>query len=209
MHNRTRTFWAAVVVLAGVVLSLPFRRGHDDSRATSSDQKQSASQVVVHRRQAPVPLHVSSHHEASPAAEDQVDRHEAPVGAMARVRGTRSKATTPAPALAENFPTMLDPLGLRSGHRATLASRIKSISAQPSLEVKDEPPEDESGSGVRWDHTISDRDTLTRIARRYWGSEEGYMAIYRTNRNILRSPDELPIGAVIQVPAKPPSKETP
>ncbi len=209
MHNRTRTFWAAVVVLAGVMLSLPFRRGNDDSRAIPSDQKQSASQFVVHRRQTPVPLHVSAHHEASPATVEPVGRLEAPVGAMARVRGTRSEATSPAPALAVDFPTMLDPLGLRSGQRATMASRIKSISAQPSLEVRDEPLEDKAESDVRWDHTISDRDTLTRIARRYWGSEEGYMAIYRTNRNILRSPDELPIGAVIRVPAKPPSKESP
>jgi nucleoid-associated protein YgaU len=204
MQNRSRTFWAAAVVLAGAVLALPFRRGDDDSAATPSGTERSVSQVVVHRRQAPVPLHVSAQREPSPAMDVPTTAREPLAGAIAGIQESASSSVAPTPVLATSFPTMLDPLGLRAGFTSTTAREIKSIPSQNSLQVREESEDADSEPDANWDHTISDRDTLSRIARRYWGSDEGFMAIYRTNRHVLRTPDELPIGAVIRVPAKPP-----
>ena len=49
-------------------------------------------------------------------------------------------------------------------------------------------------------HKIVDGDTLSRLAQRYLGSADRYQQIYEANRDVLRSPDLLPIGKVLRLP---------
>ena len=49
-------------------------------------------------------------------------------------------------------------------------------------------------------HRVADGDTLSRLAVRYLGRVELYQQIYEHNRDILSSPDLLPIGAVLRIP---------
>jgi nucleoid-associated protein YgaU len=51
-------------------------------------------------------------------------------------------------------------------------------------------------------HKIVDGDTLTGLAERYLGSSNRYLELYELNRDKLTSPDLLPIGAEIKVPAR-------
>jgi nucleoid-associated protein YgaU len=51
-------------------------------------------------------------------------------------------------------------------------------------------------------HKIVDGDTLTGLAERYLGNSNRYLELYEMNREKLTSPDLLPIGAEIKVPAR-------
>jgi hypothetical protein len=49
-------------------------------------------------------------------------------------------------------------------------------------------------------HVVEDGDTLTQLAARYLGRADAYLEIYEANRDVLDSPDLLPIGAVLKIP---------
>jgi nucleoid-associated protein YgaU len=49
-------------------------------------------------------------------------------------------------------------------------------------------------------HKIVDGDTLSRLAAEYLGSSERYLEIYELNRDLLASPDLLPIGKTLMLP---------
>lgn len=50
-------------------------------------------------------------------------------------------------------------------------------------------------------HTIQPGDTLSSIAVRYLGSSTRYREIYEANRNVLKTPNSLPEGATLVIPA--------
>ena len=49
-------------------------------------------------------------------------------------------------------------------------------------------------------HKIVDGDTLQDLARRYLGTADRYLEIYEVNRDLLPSPQLLPIGAELKIP---------
>jgi nucleoid-associated protein YgaU len=49
-------------------------------------------------------------------------------------------------------------------------------------------------------HRIIDGDTLRNVAERYLGSADRYVEVYQANRDVLESPDVLPIGAELTIP---------
>jgi len=51
-------------------------------------------------------------------------------------------------------------------------------------------------------HKVVDGDTLGGLAERYLGSVERYWEIYEANRDVLPSPQVLPIGAKLRIPLK-------
>jgi nucleoid-associated protein YgaU len=50
------------------------------------------------------------------------------------------------------------------------------------------------------EHTIVDGDTLSAIAQKYLGRADRYLEIFEQNRDVLHSPDILPIGKVLKIP---------
>jgi nucleoid-associated protein YgaU len=51
-------------------------------------------------------------------------------------------------------------------------------------------------------HKIADGDTLRGLAERYLGSAARFLEIYEANRGLLSSPEILPIGAALRIPAR-------
>jgi nucleoid-associated protein YgaU len=49
-------------------------------------------------------------------------------------------------------------------------------------------------------HKIIDGDTLAAIAQRYLGAEERYLDLFEHNRDVLATPDLLPIGKELRIP---------
>lgn len=49
-------------------------------------------------------------------------------------------------------------------------------------------------------HVIASGDTLTKIARRYYGSSEKWNQILEANRGVIRDPNNLTVGATIRIP---------
>jgi nucleoid-associated protein YgaU len=52
-------------------------------------------------------------------------------------------------------------------------------------------------------HTVREGDTLTSLAKRYYGDEAKSAALFRVNRAVLTSPNELPPGTDLVIPALP------
>ncbi len=50
-------------------------------------------------------------------------------------------------------------------------------------------------------HRIVDGDTLSGLAARYLGRADRFGEIYEANRDVLRSPDVLPLGALLKIPS--------
>jgi hypothetical protein len=51
-------------------------------------------------------------------------------------------------------------------------------------------------------HVVVDGDTLGDLAARYLGRAEAATEIFELNRHVLATPDLLPIGAVLKIPAR-------
>jgi nucleoid-associated protein YgaU len=50
-------------------------------------------------------------------------------------------------------------------------------------------------------HRIVDGDTLSGLATKYLGRADRFGEIYEANRDVLRSPDVLPLGAMLKIPS--------
>lgn len=53
---------------------------------------------------------------------------------------------------------------------------------------------------TRRTHKIVNGDSLPALAKRYLGSEDRAAAIFEANRDLLSSPDALPIGIELRIP---------
>ncbi|MCA9102890.1 MAG: LysM peptidoglycan-binding domain-containing protein [Planctomycetales bacterium] len=49
-------------------------------------------------------------------------------------------------------------------------------------------------------HTIRDGDSLFTLAERFLGDSGRYLEIYEANRDVLRNPEQLPIGKQLRIP---------
>jgi hypothetical protein len=57
-------------------------------------------------------------------------------------------------------------------------------------------------NGASQTHQIADGDTLLKLAGHYLGRGDRYLEIYELNRDVLASPDLLPIGVVLKIPPR-------
>jgi nucleoid-associated protein YgaU len=79
--------------------------------------------------------------------------------------------------------------------------------ARESVARSDPPAPKPAGSGEPWfgsqearPHKIVDGDTLADLAERYLGRADRWIEIYEANRDVLPSPDVLPLGITITIP---------
>ncbi len=88
-----------------------------------------------------------------------------------------------------------------------VAGRVESLSVTPRASSRSDAVGLRSGSTVPADriHVVQDGDSLERLARRYYGSERYAAFLYSVNRAVLRSPQLLPIGVSLRIPARPPA----
>jgi LysM repeat protein len=85
---------------------------------------------------------------------------------------------------------------------------------KPGAAVGFEPPDepDSVAAGAPQTHKIVDGDTLSKIASRYLGRADRFLEVFELNRDVLSSPDLLPIGSTLKIPprgAKPPTTGVP
>lgn len=119
-----------------------------------------------------------------------------------------------------------DPQG--NGRSATVLTPLGSSQPPPDLakSYPGVPPSGNSRWGIsmgqvlpetapsppRQVHTVVDGDTLADLADRYLGSKERAWAIFEANRDVLSSPQVLPIGVDLKIPpaeSLPPSAVAP
>jgi len=66
----------------------------------------------------------------------------------------------------------------------------------------DRPPGANAPDGWVRTHKIVDGDTLGSVAERYLGSADRRLEIYEANRDVLPSPQVLPIGVELRIPPR-------
>ena len=64
----------------------------------------------------------------------------------------------------------------------------------------DQLPKPDNGKPVRRIHKVADGDTLQILAQRYLDSADRAAEIFEANRNVLETPDALPIGIELRIP---------
>jgi nucleoid-associated protein YgaU len=96
---------------------------------------------------------------------------------------------------------------------------LKVSGPPPELTVPQKYPGDATPQGATWGmpapvaappptpapprrHTIVDGDTLSGLAERYLGSAGRAGEIFAANRDVLKDPELLPIGAVLTIPPR-------
>ncbi len=118
-------------------------------------------------------------HVASPtAAPSRYASGQEPARTTARLG-----ASEPPPVLPKSYPHS-DPL--------------PSLQSEPPARA--DPPAENRGKDSVALHTIVDGDTLPALAKRYCGRTDGWVEIFDANREILTSPEVLPIGARLRIP---------
>jgi nucleoid-associated protein YgaU len=49
-------------------------------------------------------------------------------------------------------------------------------------------------------HTVQEGDTLFTLAQHYYGDGDKFVDIYRANKDVLKTPDQLPTGTALVIP---------
>ncbi len=179
--RRRKIAVVAVVLLAGVAAAVVFRKKPSDD----SPQPSSTDAPLV-LRDAP-----SNKPKPSPAPHlvgriEPVDAHDAPAPASQEQKATAITDRRPPPLLSPTYP---EPSQAADRERADFAPAPPVASPAPRERV----------------HRVRDGDTLSELARRYFHDGALYMRIFEANSKaaggVLESPDLLPIGAELKIPA--------
>lgn len=73
---------------------------------------------------------------------------------------------------------------------APLAAPVRALSDEVAYTIR----------GTQCDHTLREGESLTKIARRYYGNKKLWPYLVRHNQRIIKNPDNIPVGTVIQIP---------
>jgi phage tail protein X len=106
-------------------------------------------------------------------------------------------ATTPAPS--SPFTRSLTP-----SHPATIVQQAPAAATRGGVApTRPGAPTKPAATAGRRTHTVSQKDSLWGIARRYYGSSVNaakVQGIYEANRDVMRSPSDLRAGMVLKIP---------
>jgi LysM repeat protein len=73
--------------------------------------------------------------------------------------------------------------------------KVLPVSIAPTTAGAAEPP------GSHWRmHQVQEGETLSSLARRYLGAADRYPELFAANRDVLQSPDRVPVGVTLKVP---------
>jgi len=64
-----------------------------------------------------------------------------------------------------------------------------------------EMPAEEVNSSSFEKYTVAKNDTLQKISKKFYGTTRNWMKLYEVNKDVLRSPDKLYAGQVLNIPA--------
>lgn len=106
-------------------------------------------------------------------------------------------AQTPAGAQEPRFRSTLSPV---AALLPPIEGVVDDVAPAGDFASWDARVENRTGGATR--HVVEDGDTLTRLAAQYLGRPEAYLEIFNYNRDVLSTPDLLPIGAVLKIPPR-------
>jgi nucleoid-associated protein YgaU len=189
MHPNLKVALAAMVLFVGIAAAYMFRKpapvreaspSSPDPFQTASPQAPLAASHLLGRID-PVSPPSAPHESLQPRTDDPERRADVP----------RQDASDPENAM-PSAPPWVD-----EQDRGAIAARMTSLATSPA------PPRPETPNrprAARKIHRVVDGDTLPKLAERYLGSADRFSEIYEANRDLLQSPDVLPIGLSLKIP---------
>lgn len=207
MARATTTVLVIVVLLAGICAALPFRKS-----APEGPLQPAARPARIYVLRHVIPLEVMVPAESSPAralydSGGAVRGSSRPAEADERGEGAAWEPARSIPSLETSYQKAAARLPDRPGDQPPGVPRHRLDRSPPSSD----PGEDEvvqsreriAGAeqpSVMLRHRLRDGDSLSELARRYLGDAQRQLDIYHLNRDLLPSPDLLPVGVEIRIP---------
>lgn len=183
MDRGVRIVLGFSILLAGIAAAMMFRQPSPRARPRMPDWD---DRLVLRQESEPRVAEPTPPRRAAPQIGPPT---AAPHLARTPGRATSSlapmNAGEPPPRLARNYP---------HSHDETASPTGQSMRPEPR-------PADRSAEPVRT-HQIVDGDTLGDLAERYLGDAGRYLEIYQANRDVLPSPQVLPIGVELKIPSR-------
>jgi nucleoid-associated protein YgaU len=196
--NRVTFRWKTIgglllVALVGSGAALVFQRSPTakhtaDASAASATSLASPSRgrivPLVIDDAAPLPAFVPSISQTTRDNAASLGRLES----LPTIRASAASEPTHAPTLAQDFPRPLDLAVVDDKREEVSFAPIAppTIAAKPAI------------SGPR-QHVIVDGDTLPQLAEQYFGDRSRASEIFAQNRDVLSSPELLPLGVTIEI----------
>jgi nucleoid-associated protein YgaU len=173
---------AAAVVIAGTVAAFQFRKPAELKEAASSWTE----------GQTPPPTSAATQKSANPAPANsalagQVENNRASAESsnMQSALAELDRKIFPSQTTVQN---QSSPQNTANSHVPLPRESVSSNRQLVSLESEEKT------------HRIADGDTLAKLAERYLGRADRSVEIFDYNRDVLRTPDVLPIGADLRIP---------
>jgi hypothetical protein len=185
----------AAVSIVGGGLALLFSRPSQPAPSVAEVRSQPSSRMLSPRAGRIVPLMIDDASLAKGAA-DRRDRTSQPASVnvlptIRRPSGPQSLDPVP-PRLEQSYPQPWSLLGIPQLQEP----------ADEYLREKELSETATSSDEQLVVHTVVDGDTLVSLAERYLNDPSRGAEIYHSNTDVLRSPELLPIGARLKIPAR-------
>jgi nucleoid-associated protein YgaU len=185
VDRRKKIIIAGIVVAVGVVLALQYRKieqakTQPTAGSTWHDSAQASTQPSAQPGASDSVTSQSSPHAGATAFDGRIEA--APGSSTSQTdSGTTSDVASSAPH------GDLSPTGS--------ASSTGSSSSQATGPLVDANAPEQT-------HKVVDGDTLQNLAQHYLGRANRYLELYEYNRDILKNPEVLPIGAELRIPSQ-------
>jgi nucleoid-associated protein YgaU len=185
---------ASTVLLGGLLLAMLFRHA---APATGPPPPEIGDRLVLRKRMEP-----------------QRAAEAAPTHGARERHAAFAPAASPTPG---REPTLLKPTTLKPMGPGKLPPVLaRDYPGDAVLEGLDGTPAPGTRSPGFWAegrsrrvHKVADGDTLQTLAEQYLGSADRFSEIYEANRDLLSSPEILPIGVELQIPPGPSQSPSP
>jgi len=186
MDRSVKIAVALSVLLGGAVVALLFRR----ELPQTDSQVPQANQRLVLRNHAGLPAESQTNPEEPFSRPEPSDVLPVAPPTGPQVTVVRPAESREPPPLAKSYPD--------SGVPDRSGSEGDRWGASIGLNL----PQLFRPAGPPTTHKIVDGDSLESLAERYLGSAERCLEIYEANRDVLRSPQLLPIGVELKIPPR-------
>lgn len=193
MPRRATLMAAAGVILVGLAGAMFFRRDYDV--APKPEAPTADGEVLVRRRAAAAPLDVPSSPHLVGQIEPQPDLAAASSQARAASAAAHEGLVNP-----HSVAARYNPFAAHSSQPASSPASFAPPPAAPAAPDAQPPFATPATAAPERTHIVVDGDTLTDLAELYLGTSRRYPEIFESNRDVLRHPDLLPIGARLRIP---------
>lgn len=77
---------------------------------------------------------------------------------------------------------------------------LAATTSEPAMIQEQETPVQETSVSFE-KYTVGKNDTLQKISKKFYGTTKNWMKIYKANKDVLRAPDKLYPGQVLNIPS--------